>query len=236
MGLDIYVGTLTRYYSGDWKTIVQQHGEQMGFEVQMLRANDPEDAVTDPAELQPWISEWRSNLANALAEHLDQSFTWNESHEAPYFTDKPAWDCYLALIQWACYAEHPDLSHPAIAAEDISADPSFQRSASEDFDTQFRQLVDSPEIWFPVPFDFTFQSADAGGNEMMFGSSPTLLDQLNELNSLTWNASQATIDAWRHDGAEHRAPFETSARFGFAVMHTLATKSVEHKLPMRQDY
>jgi hypothetical protein len=30
MGLDIYVGSLTRYYRRDWETIVQQAGRELG--------------------------------------------------------------------------------------------------------------------------------------------------------------------------------------------------------------
>lgn len=30
MGLDIYAGTLTRYYSHNWKTITQQLSEENG--------------------------------------------------------------------------------------------------------------------------------------------------------------------------------------------------------------
>jgi len=51
MGLDIYVGTLTRYYAGDWQTIVRQSAEGMGMEVQVVRPSVPADVVTDPAEI-----------------------------------------------------------------------------------------------------------------------------------------------------------------------------------------
>ena len=30
MGLDIYAGTLTRYYTNNWKTVAQQFAELMG--------------------------------------------------------------------------------------------------------------------------------------------------------------------------------------------------------------
>ena len=30
MGLDIYAGTLTRYYAHNWKTVVQQWAEENG--------------------------------------------------------------------------------------------------------------------------------------------------------------------------------------------------------------
>ena len=31
MGLDIYAGTLTRYFSHNWKTVVQQWAEENGY-------------------------------------------------------------------------------------------------------------------------------------------------------------------------------------------------------------
>ena len=34
MGLDIYAGTLTRYYSHNWKTVVQQWAEENGYTFQ----------------------------------------------------------------------------------------------------------------------------------------------------------------------------------------------------------
>ena len=49
MGLDIYAGTLTRYYTQNWKTAVQQFGEAHGIPVQIIRAN-PEEHPADEAE------------------------------------------------------------------------------------------------------------------------------------------------------------------------------------------
>src|SRR6266436_6378887 len=48
MGLDIYVGSLTRYYAGDWETVVQRHARETGVSVRVVRSNESEDAVTDP--------------------------------------------------------------------------------------------------------------------------------------------------------------------------------------------
>jgi len=36
MGLDIYAGTLTRYYSHNWKTVVQQWAEENGYTYPVL--------------------------------------------------------------------------------------------------------------------------------------------------------------------------------------------------------
>lgn len=36
MGLDVYVGTLTRYYSGDWELITQRVGRELGLTVEVV--------------------------------------------------------------------------------------------------------------------------------------------------------------------------------------------------------
>ena len=38
MGLDVYVGPLIRYYTGDWETIVQQIGRETGMQKASGRA------------------------------------------------------------------------------------------------------------------------------------------------------------------------------------------------------
>jgi len=45
MGLDVYVGPLTRYTLGEWLTIVQQAGLDAGQQVEILRANPSPDDV-----------------------------------------------------------------------------------------------------------------------------------------------------------------------------------------------
>ena len=52
MGLDVYAGTLTRYYSRNWKTIVQQWGEANGYQVNLVRQNEKEDEeLASPEEI-----------------------------------------------------------------------------------------------------------------------------------------------------------------------------------------
>ncbi len=37
MGLDVYTGPLTRYYTGNWKTIVQQYAEANNMQFEIMR-------------------------------------------------------------------------------------------------------------------------------------------------------------------------------------------------------
>ena len=67
MGLDVYVGPLSRYLIGDWLTIVQQAGAANGTEVQIHRAPpQPDDAITDPAQVLQVVEQWRAVLTHAV--------------------------------------------------------------------------------------------------------------------------------------------------------------------------
>ena len=94
MGLDIYVGSLTRYHAGDWELVAQQAAREMGLPIQVIRQHDdPADALRDPEEIRPIVLDWRESLSASLREHLASPLDWDERNEAPYFTDKPTWDC-----------------------------------------------------------------------------------------------------------------------------------------------
>jgi hypothetical protein len=68
MGLDVYVGSLTRYYRRDWETFIQQAGRETGMTVQMVYLNEPDtdDEILSEEETRAAILEWRSSLADEI--------------------------------------------------------------------------------------------------------------------------------------------------------------------------
>lgn len=68
MGLDVYVGSLTRYYAGDWELITQKAAREAGVPLRIVRLkDDPADAIRDPDTLRPVIKQWRDQLSESLA-------------------------------------------------------------------------------------------------------------------------------------------------------------------------
>ena len=64
MGLDIYAGTLTRYYSHNWKTVVQQWAEENGYTFNRITPDgEPADNEEElsPAEVQAAVEDWRGS-------------------------------------------------------------------------------------------------------------------------------------------------------------------------------
>ncbi len=237
MGLDIYVGTLTRYYCGDWETVVQQVARKQGMQVQVIRPGHSEDAVTDPAKVRPLVLQWQQLLSEALAQHSEYPVEWDESLDAPYFTDKPSWDSWADLLLWAAYDEHPELECPEEPVEDWRDDMAYAASNEEDFESRYPQLVRrNLELWLPCDFPFVFSTMGLTGREITIGSSFQLLAQLRELNERTWEASPQLVGQWSRTATKSDAPLEVGARFAYGLLLGLAEKSVEFRLPMKLDY
>lgn len=237
MGLDIYVGTLSRYYSGDWETIVQQAARKQGVAVQVVRPARPADAVSDPEQIRSLVMQWQELLSEALAEHLEYPVEWDESTSAPYFTDKPSWDCWADLLLWAAYEEHPEMEPPGGPVEDWRQDPAYEASNEEDFESRYPHLLRrNVELWLPCDFPFVFSTMGLTGKEVTIGSSVQVLAELRELNERTWTASPQLVGQWSRSMTRPNAPVETGARFAFGILLGLTEKSVEFRLPMKLDY
>jgi hypothetical protein len=235
VGLDIYVGSLTRYYAGDWELVAQKAAREIGLELTVVRKHEPADAILDPEQIRPAVLAWREGLSQALSERLTEPLDWNENPEVPYFTDKPTWDCYGDLMLRAAYDEQRQLSPPGHHVEEWSEDPAYKACTADGFGSRYSHLYDV-ELWLPCSFGFVFKTEDVGGNPVLVGSSVALLRELVDLNRRTWMADSDLVDKWAFDGSENGAPMELGARFAFALFVKLARHSVEEKLPMRLDW
>src|SRR5579863_4281945 len=110
MGLDIYVGSLTRYYSKQWETVIQRWARENGRAFRFVGKEPAADEVTDPAEIEQAVWGWREMVSHRLTASLTEALAWREGMHEPYFTDKPDWDGWGATLLWAAHAEMP--SHP----------------------------------------------------------------------------------------------------------------------------
>ena len=250
MGLDVYVGPLTRYYIGDWETVVQQAAREQGTPVHVIRpggtSDDPEiqeliDSLGEPSagdggdDLTPaQISEAVTNWRDVVSAAIDVPLEWNEDASAPYFTDKPAWDGYGSLQVLAACAERSERKLPKTAVEDWT-DNNVWRKAANGRDPRFSHLY-FPELWVPLDLHAVVEGQDVAGNEVGIGSSLRLHEDLQAINEQTFRGSASDIAQWRFEGAEHGGPFEDAAKFGLAVFLELAAESVKNRLPMKLDY
>ena len=102
MGLDIYAGTLTRYYSHNWKTVVLQWAEENGYTFNRITPDgEPADNEEElsPAEVLAAVENWRDQILSAISQPGQPPYApWIEDNEKPYYTDKPDWDAFGAML------------------------------------------------------------------------------------------------------------------------------------------
>jgi hypothetical protein len=236
MALDVYVGSLTRYYAGEWENVAEKIARERGAPYRIARPGGSPDRLRDAQRIQPAIEAWRLALSDSLGGNIARPLDWDETLEAPYFTGRPGWDGFGSLVLWAAYAEHPALRQPAVLAEEWDNDPALMRSNAAGFRSRYSHLVRNVELWLPSPFEFTFEGEDVDGRRVVVGSSMMLRRQLDELNAATWKASATAVGQWSREPPPEDAAVELCARFAFALLLDLSRAAVERKLPMTLDY
>lgn len=242
MGLDVYVGSLSRYYAGEWETIVQRMAREQGVPFRRIEATDPggRPSVDDARSA---ILTWRDSLTKAVLGEGIVLMDWDESAEGECETDKPNWDCYIALLLFAAREEHPHARSPKSLfgmfrkkPQEWNEDPAYQASLGAGSKSRYGHLLGNTEFWLPYEENVIFEGPAPTGNQVMYGSSIVLLRQLEDLNARTWKASASVLAQWNENGADSESAAEDRARFAFALMYRLAGVAVARRLPMKLDY
>jgi hypothetical protein len=220
MGLDVYVGSLTRYYVEGTADVVDRVARHQAMAVD----GQPAEEVIRSAVLR-----WRDGLNRWLGDRLDGPLDWDETGPAPCFTDKPGWDGYGGTLLLAAHDEHPELPPPALVSADWPDDPAYQAASARGAGSRYNQLL-TAELWLPCRFDFTVRTKDITGEEVEVGSSVALLDQLELL------AARYRLDQRPPEPAADGHSLSAAAGGGLAVLLRLAERSVVCRVPMRLDF
>jgi hypothetical protein len=221
VGLDVYVGSLTRYYVESSADVVERIARHQGMEVSA--GQDAEEVIRAA------VVGWRDGLSRWLGDRLDGPLDWDESGPAPCFTDKPGWDGYGGTLLLAAHDEHPELPAPAQVSADWPDDPAYQAASAPGAGSRYHQLL-TPELWLPCRFAFTVRTQDITGEEVELGSSMALLDQLELLST------RYRLDGRPPDPAADGHSLSAAAGNGLAVLRRLAERSVINRLPMKLDF
>ena len=236
MTLDVYVGSLSRYYADEWENLSERTAHERGAPYRIANAGGDPDKTQDAGRIQAAILGWRSLLADSLGSRITIPLDWEEASQTPYFTGRPGWDGFGSLVLWAAYAEHPAVRRPATLPEEWDDDAILLRSNAVEFRSRYSHLVRNVELWLPGSFEVTFEAEDVDSRRVVVGSAEMLRRQLEDLNTATWKASPETVAGWARQPPVGTAPLEQSARYAFAVLIELVGLAVAHRLPMKLDY
>ena len=234
MALDVYVGGFARYYSREWENVVQKHCRETGKTYQQISPGG-EPQAADWKEVESAVGGWIDALNGGLGSNLPEPLGWDESRDAPYFTDRPGYEGYGALSLWAAYAE-VEKTPPTDFPENWLEDEVYLKAVGN-FDPEAKSLrvIHSTQVWLPGDFRFSFDCQDLTGEPVHIASSAGLLECLEAVNEHTFQLNEEDkAEALKGDFAEE-PKLEEWARYGFAVFEALARKAEENRLPMFLD-
>lgn len=242
MGLDVYVGPLTRYTLGDWLTVVQQAMRAAGHEARVVRAEpEPDDVITDPAVVSDVVRSWRASLLGALGSPQG----WADEADLPYWTDKPDWDGYGGMVLLAAYDERPELrpgNRRGLFRRQNGVDsprafldaPAFKRASADP--TKYPTLLSGVEWWLPIEGAPTvFEAPRLTGEPTRMGRVDQLAAELTLLADAI--GVEDELDQLRQAGPpDSLTDVEAAGRFGLAVFIELARTAQLAQQPLLLDY
>ena len=172
MGLDLYAGTFTRYYTRNWKTVVEAWAEANG--VDFKRTDDGDEEKLSPDEVREIVCSWRDEMLAAVTPENQLPETWEESNDKAYYTDKPDWDAFGAmLLVAAAHTYEETIPETLEKGWDFTEHPLIKR-LSEDHEHVY-SLFRSVMVWVPImKSTMVFRGPMPTGDEVMIGTLAAL--------------------------------------------------------------
>ena len=235
MGLDIYAGTLTRYYSHNWKTVVQQWAEENGYSFNRITPDG------EPADNEEELSSAEVQAA--------------VDNERPYYTDKPDWDAFGAMLLVAACRTYEEPVPSTVEKDWIFGEhPLVARLASDE--ERVWSLFRGATWWLPLSDSFLFQGSLPTDDTAAIATLGGLRKELEKLNQLAWQADEDTILGWADtegypvdgtvdsDGQYSKADIpehtqydtQSLAKFAFSMFWRAMRFAEEQQVPILLDY
>ncbi len=197
MGLDIYAGTYTRYCARSWKTKMQQFCEANGINYSLTTAHDvPEDIESLTGQIEEDVNAWMQQLVNVLRNSdIEKAEVWREDNNKDYYTDKPDWDAFGALLLTAsAKALKEDVPIECPKGMDYFGHEFVEKASEEIF--KGWSLFGGVFYYIPIEDNFAFQYPLVNGETVAIGTVEGLKQELWAINKVCWNVSEETVLEW----------------------------------------
>lgn len=227
MLIELYVGTLTRYYSEQWQNGLTRSGEPTPFS----GPRNP-NRVNDPVELQGIIAGWLEEASLKLKEHLAEPLSWREGMNEAWDVADLGFDGYGGAMLLAAYSVTGCTPRPPSFSKHWGKDPAMELIRQSKNRNPVWELMNC-NLWMPCNFQFGIGLNDPAGQPMRAGSLDLLWSALLALNEGNWNASHEEILSWNSLALQEGTDFDTQARFGFSVFYRMCAMARERRLPLK---
>lgn len=234
MALDIYCGSLGRYYAHNWCNIEEQKtkGKEPGIEGERMTelCNLPISAE----ETGEVVLQWKEYITGQIQAHHNCPVDWAEDLNGDYATDRLSWENFGALIIWALHVEMGRKAplHRLNEDWDWTKEPVYRKYVDEkDYKPHYSAIITGPQLSLPVDVPFTFTAQCPSGKVIPMASSLRQHEQLLELNEASWKATPEEILSWK-ETYKDASILEERAKQAYSVYYALSNFCMEHNVPM----
>jgi hypothetical protein len=230
--INIFVGSLTRYYSAAWDTELTRAAKSRGEPYQLF-AGQTGAPELNPNAIEPAVLRWRKELNAAVESYVPSPLTWQEGMEASWAALNLGRRGYNGIVLAAAYAQKPSLIHPLAYVDDCREDPAVMACQSARAEAPIFNIVCS-SLWLPGNFSFGTSYIDPPGRgTLQIGSLGLLKKALGAINDIKFQAGDSDIAQWASVDPLTDQTFELQMRFGFATFYLGCQLAIDRKLPLK---
>lgn len=230
MAFDVYCGPLWRYIAQDWKTIGQQAAEAEGVGYQVIRPPRPLFAPS-PSKLAQKAPQVRDAVVKQIRAAGIPIEPWSEDPKGEYFTDRPGWEGYYAVLLRFAYRSGACGPEPTTACVEPVQTDVFNACLRDD-PLAFHLLA--AELWVPCDSPFPLRM-DIVSGERYASTTGGLLRSLRQLCDCLGYDDQELI-ASELDQPYPDASVEECCRYGLSILLQAAIWADRRRQVMILDY
>lgn len=197
MGLDIYAGTLSRYYLRNWKTITQQFCEENGLQYSQIHSSEDMKNEQSIDETENTVEIWQEQLVHALkSSGVEKAKAWQEGSDiGSYYTNKPDWDAFGALLLFAA-GKLLKISSPKEYKKNTNYHEVLKIMGI--YNTSYGKWSLFSNVCYYVPIEdrLVFEYPLPNGRVSMLSTVDCLKYELQKINEAGWQADETTILNW----------------------------------------
>lgn len=259
MGLDVYAGTLGRFYSRDWERAVQRLARKEGWKYSEVYVDGIIPDWPDKENAISMVSEFRDRIRDQVAGEIADIASWSED-ECPYETDKIDYDGRNSLVFLAAYLNRPELKLPDKLPADLDADQAYSEAVEQEYYLGAMAILECG-MFLPSQESKLFMIENPMGAKQVVTTTESLRGALERLSEKVWSGDTKP-EKWRKRGltpiggkifmqvrgllpwtkkiVEIKEPpvpsrLKHDAEFGFGVLTAMLAFSDQYNVPIMMD-
>lgn len=190
MSLDIYVGSLSKYYCRDFETPQARFAREENISYQLIYAGDAPKWLSKkdaPATIE--------NFRKTIADHTqaEMATNWREDIEE-YFAEQLFDEARNALVMVAAYQNRLDLQRPLKMPENYQDDPAISEAYEKKYYFGSMAILESA-LWLTGDEALMCAIKDPMGWDIFVNTQGNLQRTLNELAKEVWS-DRVDVEGW----------------------------------------